>query len=69
MSEHAGPEAGDYRAYLTVTLPVSVLRRLQPLANQRARSEFVRQAIVAALDQAEQDHASAAELEPAGAEP
>jgi metal-responsive CopG/Arc/MetJ family transcriptional regulator len=55
MPEQAAPQAGDYRAYVTFTLPVSVLQRLQPFTNRRARSEFIRQAIQAALDKAEQN--------------
>jgi metal-responsive CopG/Arc/MetJ family transcriptional regulator len=46
---------------------VSLLQRLQPLAIQRRRSEFVEQAIAAALDKTDQDQDR--EREPAGAEP
>jgi hypothetical protein len=59
------PAAKELRGYLTVTVPVSVLQRLQPFASRRAKSQFVSQAIAAALDQADQDRAP----EPAGAGP
>jgi hypothetical protein len=65
MSEQVAPPIKEIRGALTVTLPVSLLQRLQPLAIQRRRSEFVEQAIAAALDKADQDR----EPEPAGAEP
>ena len=45
---------------VTVTLPLSLFQRLEPLRVQRRRSDFVEQAIAAALDQAEQDRARAA---------
>jgi hypothetical protein len=45
--------ADQYYGYLTVTVPLPILRRLQPYSSRRQRSEFVRQAIVAALDKTE----------------
>jgi metal-responsive CopG/Arc/MetJ family transcriptional regulator len=69
MSEQAAPSIKEIRGALTVTLPVSLLQRLQPLAIQRRRSEFVEQAIAAALDKTEQDQDQDREREPAGAEP
>jgi predicted transcriptional regulator len=56
MSRQSEPEATarELRGSLTVTVPVSVLQRLQPLASRRAKSAFVSRAIAAALDQAEQ---------------
>jgi hypothetical protein len=68
MSEQAAPPV-EVRGYVTVTLPVRTIQRLQPLTSRRTRSRFIEQAIEAALDKAEQDHAPAAEPEPAGAEP
>jgi metal-responsive CopG/Arc/MetJ family transcriptional regulator len=55
MSEEIASPTKEIRGQLTITLPVSLLQRLQPLGVQRRRSEFVEQAIAAALDQAEQD--------------
>jgi hypothetical protein len=55
MSEQDAPEPKETRAPLTITLPVTMLRRLQPLGVQRTRSYFVEAAIAAALDQADQD--------------
>jgi hypothetical protein len=69
MSTQVAPSIKEIRGALTVTLPVSLLQRLQPLAVQRRRSEFVEQAIAAALDRADQDQGQAREREPAGAEP
>ena len=59
MPEQVALPTKEIRAQLTITLPVTMLRRLQPLAVQRRRSEFVEQAIAAALDQAEQDEHAA----------
>jgi metal-responsive CopG/Arc/MetJ family transcriptional regulator len=60
MFEQVAPPTKEIRGQLTITLPVSMLQRLEPLAVQRRRSEFVEQAIAAALDQAEQDRERAA---------
>jgi metal-responsive CopG/Arc/MetJ family transcriptional regulator len=60
MFEQVAPPTKEIRGQLTITLPVSMLQRLEPLAVQRRRSEFVEQAIAAALDQAEQDRGRAA---------
>jgi hypothetical protein len=56
MSDQAqtGPAAGELRGTLTVSVPVTVLQRLQPLASRRAKSSFVTQAIRAAFEQADQ---------------
>jgi metal-responsive CopG/Arc/MetJ family transcriptional regulator len=48
----------ELRAQLTITLPVTMYRRLEPLAVQRRRSDFVEQAIAAALDQYEAEQAT-----------
>jgi hypothetical protein len=53
MFEQVAPPAKEIRAPLTITLPVWMLQRLQPLGVQRRRSEFVEQAIADALDRAE----------------
>lgn len=53
MSEQV-PQAGDFHGYLTVTVPIETLRRLQPFSSRRERSAFVRAAIERALDEAEQ---------------
>jgi hypothetical protein len=55
MSEQAAPPVEEYRGYVTVTLPVRTIRRLQPLTSRRARSRFIEEAIEAALDKADQD--------------
>ena len=55
MSEQVARPVAEIRGAFTVTLPMSMLVRLQPLAAERRRSEFVEQAIAAALDQADQD--------------
>jgi metal-responsive CopG/Arc/MetJ family transcriptional regulator len=47
----------ELRAQLTITLPVPMFRRLEPLADQRRRSDFVEQAIATALDQHEAEQA------------
>jgi metal-responsive CopG/Arc/MetJ family transcriptional regulator len=60
MSEQVAPPTKEIRVQLTITLPLSMFQRLQPLGERRRRSEFVEQAIAAALDQAEQDRAPAA---------
>jgi hypothetical protein len=67
-AEQAAPTA-EYRATIALTLPLSVLRRLEPYKAERRRGAFIQDAIVAALEQTEQDHAPAAEPEPAWAEP
>jgi metal-responsive CopG/Arc/MetJ family transcriptional regulator len=60
MSKQVAPPIKEIRGQLTITLPVSLLQRLQPLGVQRRRSEFVEQAIAAALDRVEQDRERAA---------
>jgi hypothetical protein len=47
MSDQAQtePAARELRGSLTVTVPITVLERLQPLASSRAKSGFVTQAI------------------------
>jgi hypothetical protein len=67
MAEQAR-DAGEFHGYLTVTVPLSTLRRLRPYSTRRQRSEFVRQAIAAALDKADQDQGQDRAPEPAGAE-
>jgi hypothetical protein len=69
MSGKQAAQAAEYRATSNMTLPLSVIRRLEPYKAKRRRGAFIQAAVVAALDQAEQDHAPAAEPEPAGAEP
>jgi predicted DNA-binding protein len=54
MSQQAAPPA-EVRGYVTITLPVQTIQRLQPLSSRRARSRFIEQAIEAALDKADQD--------------
>jgi hypothetical protein len=55
MAEQApvGVEPNEWRATLTVMVPVSVLERLRPYASRRAKNRFVSEAIRAALDQAD----------------
>jgi hypothetical protein len=53
-----GPEPKELRGSLTVTVPVSVLQRLQPLASRRAKSKFVSQAIMAAFDKQDRERAA-----------
>jgi hypothetical protein len=55
MSEQDTPEPKEIRAPLTITLPVTMLQRLQPLGAQRTRSYFVEAAIAAALAQADRE--------------
>ena len=55
MSEQAAPLAREYRGVVTLTLPLWMIQRLEPMVVQRARSRFIEQAIEAALDKAEQD--------------
>jgi predicted transcriptional regulator len=55
MTEQAAPPAEEYRATVTLTLPVEMVRRLHPFTSRRARSAFIEQAIAAALDKADQD--------------
>lgn len=45
----------DYRVAMTVILPLSLIRRLEPYARHHNRSKLIEQAITAALDQADQD--------------
>jgi hypothetical protein len=49
------PETRELHANLSVSMPISVLVRLQPYANRRAKSEFITQAVRRALDDADQD--------------
>jgi hypothetical protein len=60
MSEQAAPPAKELRGYVTLTLPITLIQRLQPFTSRRARSKFVEQALTAALDQADQDRERAA---------
>jgi metal-responsive CopG/Arc/MetJ family transcriptional regulator len=60
MSEKAARPANEYRGYVTVTLPVRVIQRLQPFTSRRARSRFIEAAITTALDKAEHERAAAA---------
>ena len=60
MSDQAAPPAKELRGYVTLTLPVQMIERLQPFTSRRARSKFIEQAITAALDKADQDREPAA---------
>ena len=68
MSGKQGRPTAEYRAIINMTLPLSVIRRLEPYKAKRRRGAFIEAAVVAALDQADQDHAPGAKPEPAGAE-
>jgi hypothetical protein len=51
------PERAEVRGYITFTLPVRTIERLQPFASRRVRSRFIEEAIEAALDKADAEAA------------
>jgi hypothetical protein len=60
MSGKQARPTAEYRAIINMTLPLSVLQRLEPYKAKRRRGAFIEAAVLAALDKAEQDRERAA---------
>jgi metal-responsive CopG/Arc/MetJ family transcriptional regulator len=54
MSTEQATQPAEYRVPVHVTLPLSILRRLEPYTAKRQRGAFIQAAVVAALEQREQ---------------
>jgi hypothetical protein len=55
MSTEQAAPADEYRAPLYLTLPASLVRRMEPYKAQRQRAALIRRAIERELDRLEQE--------------
>jgi hypothetical protein len=58
MSTDQAASRDDYRANLTLTLPLSLLRRLEPYTAKRQRGAFIQAAVERELERLEQQEAA-----------